>query len=353
MKTLNHKENLLRCIRFEHPEWIPMIYMINDACWHHYDQEALKDLIEGHPRLFPGWKRPSGRIEPKFSFNQSASKPYTDPWGCLWETADDGITGSVSGHPLESWNGFANFQAPDPDRTDGTYPINWNNIESNVRQTRAAGGIVQAGLPHGHTFLRLQDIRGYENLTFDMVDEHPNLPRLIEMVADFNHAFVTRYLALKPDIFGYPEDLGMQFGPMISPEHFRKYIKPVYRRLMKPAIESGCIVQMHSDGDIRGLADDLVDAGVQVLNLQDLVNGIDWIADRYAGKICIDLDIDRQKITPFGSPAQIDALIREEVEKLGSKQGGLMMIYGMYPGVPLDNAKALMDAMEKYMGYYA
>jgi len=48
-----------------------------------------------------------------------------------------------------------------------------------------------------------------------------------------------------------------------------------------------------------------------------------------------------------------EALVREEVEKLGSKQGGLMMIYGLYPGVPLENAGALMDAMERYMGYYS
>jgi hypothetical protein len=86
--------------------------------------------------------------------------------------------------------------------------------------------------------------------------------------------------------------------------------------------------------------------------LQDLVNGIDWIAEHYASKVCIDLDIDRQKITPKGSPQDIDQLIREEVEKLGSKDGGLMMIYGLYPGVPLENVKALMDAMEKYAGYY-
>ena len=86
--------------------------------------------------------------------------------------------------------------------------------------------------------------------------------------------------------------------------------------------------------------------------MQDLVNGIDWIKEKFAGKICIDLDIDRQKITPYGTPEEIDALVREEVEKLGSKDGGLIMVYGMYPGVPLENAKALMDAMEKYSGYY-
>jgi uroporphyrinogen-III decarboxylase len=140
---------------------------------------------------------------------------------------------------------------------------------------------------------------------------------------------------------------------MLSPEQFRKYIKPSLQRLMARARDTGCIVHMHSDGDIRPLVGDLIDVSVEVINLQDLVNGIDWIKDRLAGQICIDLDIDRQQITRFGTPAQIDALIREVVEKLGSKEGGLMTIYGLYPGVPLENVKALMDAMERYTGYYA
>jgi uroporphyrinogen-III decarboxylase len=110
---------------------------------------------------------------------------------------------------------------------------------------------------------------------------------------------------------------------------------------------------MHSDGDIHDLVDDLVFSGVDALNLQDLVNGIDWIEANLKGRVCIDIDIDRQQITRFGSPEQINKLIREEVEKLGSREGGLMMIYGLYPGVPLDNVKAVMDAMEQYASYYS
>lgn len=45
---------------------------------------------------------------------------------------------------------------------------------------------------------------------------------------------------------------------------------------------------MHSDGDIRTVVDDLIDGGVEVINLQDLINGIDWIADKFAGRTCID-----------------------------------------------------------------
>ena len=122
---------------------------------------------------------------------------------------------------------------------------------------------------------------------------------------------------------------------------------------MKAALDGDCIVHVHTDGDTRQFAEDILDCGVQVLNLQDLVNGIDWVKENLKGRVCIDLDIDRQSITVDGSPEQIDALIHEEVAKLGSKEGGLMMIYGLYPGIPLENAKAVMDAMEKYSTYYS
>lgn len=255
-------------------------------------------------------------------------------------------------NPLESWDNFADYHAPDPLKTDGRYSVDWDLISKNIKESKENKQFTIGGLPHGHTFLRLQDIRGYENFLFDMCDEKPEALKLIEMVEEFNYAYINKWVDLDPDMISYPEDLGMQVGPMISPEHFKKYIKPSYQRLMKPARDKGIIVHMHSDGDIRVLVDDLIDGGVEVINLQDLVNGIDWIADKFSGKVCVELDIDRQDITFSGTPAQIDALVREEVEKIGSKQGGLMMIYGLYPGVPLQNIAALMDAMERYSHFY-
>ena len=112
------------------------------------------------------------------------------------------------------------------------------------------------------------------------------------------------------------------------------------------------MIHMHSDGDIRTLVPYLLKSGVQVINLQDLVNGIGWIKQNLKDKVCIDLDIDRQRITPYGTKQDIDNLILEEVKELGSSRGGLMMIYGLYPGIPLENIKALMDAMERYAFYY-
>lgn len=349
---MTRRENILRAIRFERPDYIPMSFSINQACWHHYDQQSLQDLMAAHPLLFPNFK-PQKVVKPHYGLTQRKDAPYTDQWGCVWETTEDGLTGSVHRNPLQNWDDFADYSAPDPDKTDGIHSIYWDAIRAGVARQKKKGALVRGGLPHGHTFLRLQDIRGYENLLFDMIDEEPKLFALIDMVANFNSAFVEKWLNLKPDVMRYPEDLGMQVGPMLSPDDFRKYIKPVYERLMQPAREQGCVVHMHSDGDIRALVDDLIDGGVEVINLQDLVNGIDWIADKFAGRVCVDLDIDRQKITPRGTPEQIHDLIREEVEKIGRKAGGLMMIYGLYPGVPLENVEALMDAMEKYAAYYS
>jgi hypothetical protein len=350
---MNQRENVLRAIRFESPDTIPMTFHINDACWHHYDQDALKDLMEAHTLLFPDYMRPRRTVKPDYLLNALEDHPFTDPWACTWSTTDDGITGAVHEHPLADWADFDDFSPPDPNETDGTYPIDWQGTRATVLEKKAKGELVVGGLPHGHTFLRMQDMRGYENLIYDMADGEPRLTRLIEMIEEFNHRFVMKWLALEPDMMSYPEDLGMQIGPMLSPASFREYIKPVYQHLMKPARERDCLVHMHSDGDIRTLVDDLIDGGVEVINLQDLVNGVDWIAGKFAGKVCIDLDIDRQRITARGTPQEIDALIREEVEKLGGRQGGLMMIYGLYPGVPMENVCALMDAMERYATYYS
>ena len=347
------RENLLRAVRFERPDYIPMVFHINAACWSNYPQEALAELKESHPFLFPNYERGTETVATTFGNTATAGKPYVDDWGCRWETVEDGIAGVITEHPLADWDAFGDYVPPDAETAYGTGKMNWERTAESLGRAREEGRLVSGGLQHGHTFLRLSYIRGYENLLYDMADDEPRLHRLIEMVEAFNMAFVQRYLELGVEWMSYPEDLGMQVGPMCSPDDFRKYIKPSYQRLMAPARDAGCIIHMHSDGDIRTLVHDLIDGGVEVINLQDLVNGIDWIKQQLAGKYCIELDIDRQDVTVFGTPDQVDALIREEVQKLGSKEGGLMMIHGMYPGMPLENARALMDAMERYATYYS
>ncbi len=349
MTLFDSDADLLKAVRFEHADSIPVVFHINDACWRHYPREALEELMAGHELLFPEFMPLPEDFEPRFAVNARAAEPFTDPWGCVWETSEDGITGIVTTHPLAEWEAFSDFIPPDPAKGDGF----GSYLDSAVAGSRSGERLERGGLRHGHTFLQLCDLRGYENLIFDMVDEEPRLWQLIAMVESFNLALVEEQIAAGVRWMEYPEDLGMQTGPMLTPGQFRSFIKPSFERIMAPAREAGCVVHMHSDGQLHALIDDLLSCGVDVLNLQDRVNGIDWIAKNVKGRVCIDLDIDRQEVTVRGSPAEIDKLIRKEVAALGSREGGLMLIYGLYPGLPIENVKAVMDAMERYAGYFS
>ena len=348
---MDARENLLRTVRFEKPDHIPMTFHINGACWEHYPHEALQDLMEAHPFLFPRFRRTSSPAPIEYPPFARAGEPFTDPWGCVWETPQNGLMGIVTKHPLERWDAFDDYRPPDPNQTTHWGPIDWRHEAENLGPAISQTSLSNGEIGHGHTWLKLIDIRGYENALIDLQDREPRVFRLLEMLEAFNRGLVQNYLEYgRAEWMGFAEDLGMQRGPMLSPRQFREFIQPSYRRLMAIARDAGCIIHVHADGDLRMLWADLLDCGVDVINLQDLVNGVDWIASHLTGRVCVDLDVDRQSITVGGSPAQIDALICEEVEKLGGQRGGLMMIYGLYPGVPLENAKAVMDAMEKYAG---
>ncbi len=341
------RDNYLKAVHFDRPDFVPAIFAINRSCWASYDQKELQQLMDEHKLLFTDFVYSDAPVVPDCR-PWIKDVPFTDDWGCVWRTTQDGIVGTVVKHPISDWADLASFTAPDADVCNGLGKIDWRQEAARFEKLRQAGQVTIGGLRHGHTFLQLCDMRGYENLMFDMFDQRPELDELISMIEDFNMGIIRNYIKLKPDVMMYPEDLGMQVGPMLSPEQFRRYIKPSYARLIKPARDAGCPIHMHSDGDIRLLAEDLIEGGVEILNLQDTTNGIEWIRDNLKGRVCLDIDIDRQAVTRFGSPEQIFEHIGNIKKRLASPEGGLMMIYGLYPGLPIENVKAVMDAMELY-----
>ena len=345
-------ENRLKAYRFEGPSWIPCNVIVTEQSWLEYPREELEHYIKRHPALFPDFDPglPDLSRMPSLPW-RTAGRDYIDSWGARWRTLTDGMTGTVIDHPLDSWDAWMGFQSPDPDRENGWGPVDWERLSSEVKGAIRTGRVPPVTeLRHGHTFLTLEYLRGFENLIYDMYDEEPRLLELIEDVERFNAACLVHLMAADPDIVGFPEDLGAQSNSLISPELFRKYIKPSYRRLMAIPGDAGKIVHMHCDGWMLNLADDLIECGVGVLNIQDMIHGIDELRDQLVGRVALELDIDRQNITVFGTRSDIDGLIREEIEKLAGPSGGLALQFEVRPPVPLENVDAICSAMEKYSG---
>ena len=347
------RSNLLRSVYFDSPDYIPVVFHINLACWDHYPRNQLARLVENHPSLFPDGVPAFVSSSEPVPYPAWALKgaPWTDPWGCRWETSISGFIGAVNQHPLQDLDRIAAFTPPDPDKTTHWYPVTWH------KGTAPHGGSIgffdclrSGEIGHGHTFLKLVDLVGYETALLALVDDDPRILKLLGMLEGFNRGLVERFIEYgEVEWLGYAEDLGMQQGPMLSPELFRKHILPSYRRIMQPAHSHDAVIHMHSDGDLRALIPDLLTLPIRVLNIQDRVNGLDWIAQNLKGRVALDLDIDRQHITVAGTPQQIRQHVHDVLRTLADPAGGLIITFGLYPGTPLQNAAALMDALEEGM----
>jgi uroporphyrinogen decarboxylase len=350
--ALTDRENYLRTATFQGGEWIPCDVHISPASWTSL-REDLEDVVARHPTLFPDFD-PGHHDYDSWDYGPvyRPGERFTDAWGCVWDNAWGGLEGQVVEHPLADWAALESYQAPDPLVTADRGPADWEAERDRIARDRAASRLTCGGVPHGFLLMRLWYLRGFENLMLDLIEGPPQLSDLIQMVVAHNERMVREWLSVNVDLVNFGEDLGAQQASIISPAMFRKWIAPAYRQLMQPCREAGAHVYLHTDGHILELVDDLITCGITILNPQDLCNGIDNLAEHVKGRVCISLDVDRQKIVPYGTRSEIRGLIREEVIKLGSPQGGLMFAAGIYPPTPPENIDALCCALEDFRTYW-
>ena len=109
------RDSFLRAWRFQNPERIPILAGIPPISWadFDYDVEELESVFLAHPLVLPTYKkgdihRNHSNVPPDLIKNT----PYTDGWGCVWETNCTGLVGSVIKHPLQTWDDFSNYKAP-------------------------------------------------------------------------------------------------------------------------------------------------------------------------------------------------------------------------------------------------
>ncbi|HOX36382.1 MAG TPA: uroporphyrinogen decarboxylase family protein [Candidatus Brocadiia bacterium] len=349
---LTDRENYLRTVEMTGPEWMPCTVAISGASRKQLGME-LEDVLVRHPRFFPGFQKgKQDYTKMEFGPANRAGERFKDAWGCVWYDTIDGIEGQVIERPLDDWAKFASYQAPDPLKTADRGPVDWESSKRHCAEAKAKGHLTMGGVPHGFLFMRLYYLRGFENLMIDFADDEPKLSALIEMLVEHNRKIVEQWLSFGVDVVSFGDDLGTQTAAMVSPATFRKHITPAYKRLMKPCRDAGAHVFLHSDGHMLELLDEILEAGADIVNPQDLCHGIDNLARELKGRVCTCLDVDRQKIVPFGTRKEIHDLIEEETRKLGSPQGGLMMIAGIYPPTPPENIDALCCAMEEFRTYW-
>ena len=311
---------------------------INHTIWDQYG-DRLDRLQQECPHVPLGGK--DGGSSPRAVEHRSR-----DAWGCLWHYPGMGLDGQVVDHPLADWDSLATWELPSPeDRI--------REIRRQAAESPEGRGPRSVGLEHGFLFLRLTYLRGFQNFMLDVAEEDRRLYELRDRVTDYWYRIAEAALDCGAVSVGGGDDLGLQDRLPISPAAWRKLIKPGFGRIFGLARERGASVRLHTDGYIVDIIPDLIEVGVTDLNPQDLVNGLDTIATLAKGKVHISLDIDRQRITAFGTPDEVDRHIRNCIETLGSPDGGLSLAWGVNPGTPIENIEAAVRAIEKYRDMWA
>lgn len=345
-ETLN---NFIKTMLFDRPDWIPCTVSMLPATWLKYGA-ALEEVVLAHPRLFPHYK-PGGYKNMKLSRSYQKGR-WTDAWGVVWDNLVEGMAAIPVEElaPLRDWASFDSYKPPDPMKVDDEgNPVDWAARAKFIANTKNAGGLPTGGLIHGFMFMRLFYLRGFTNFMMDVGSHDPRLDKLIGMVRDYNVAIVTKYLEAGIEMLSGGDDLGMQTALPISPADWRRYLTPCYEAIFGPCRNRGVFVYLHSDGHILEIIPELIKCGVTVINPQIRANGLEGL-QRYAkGKVCICLDLDRQ-LFPFATPAQIKAHIREAHNALYIPDGGLMLNAECAPDVPLENIKAICEALEEVGG---
>lgn len=319
------------------PGIVPCSAGINYTIWEQHE-DRLEKLKEECPHVQIGGK--DGANSPR-----AKEHKQRDAWGCLWHFPGLGLDGQVIEHPLDSWDKFDDWEPPSAAKQI-------DEILKAAEERPDDAPPPGAGMEHGFLFLRLTYLRGFSNFMLDVAEDSPKIYELCDIVADYWYAITAAHLDCGATHVGGGDDLGMQDRLPISPASWRKLIKPAFQRIFGLGREHGASVSLHTDGYIVDIIPDLIEVGVTSLNPQDLVNGLDNLERLAKGKIHIALDIDRQKITVFGTAEELDAHICNCIRTLGSPEGGLSLNWGVYPGTPIENIEATCRAMQKYHGMW-
>ncbi len=150
------------------------------------------------------------------------------------------------------------------------------------------------------------------------------------------------------DILYLADDYGMQTGPLISPEMFRRIFKPRMARLIQfLRARSAGRIAFHSCGSVYALIPDFIDVGVEILNpIQVSAADMDTARLRreFGRRLVFWGGVDSQDVLPHGTPADVRSEVARRIRDLGP---GYIpaSVHNIQAEVPPENIIAMYDAI--------
>jgi uroporphyrinogen decarboxylase len=251
-------------------------------------------------------------------------------------------------HPLENMTSVDEMKAypwPDFEKAD------WSFVKREVAKIQskrlAAQVWMECTIWEVAWYLRRMDV-----MMLDMAAEDETATYLLDKLTDMACFRAKKFAEAGTDILALGDDIGMQSSIMMSQDMYRTWLKPRLKKVIDTAkaVKPDIIIQYHSCGYVLPLIDDLIEAGIDVLNpVQPECMDVAEVLSKFAGRLSFNGTLGTQSLMPFGTPDEVKATTLRNLE-LAGKKGGLLCCptHMLEPEVPWANIEAYVKACHEY-----
>lgn len=177
---------------------------------------------------------------------------------------------------------------------------------------------------------------------------------LISYVNDYFIEMGKIAIDLGAEFLWIADDFGGTKGPMISPVHFRTFILPHLRRMVRSFKRRGVWVFLHCDGNVMPFIEDIVATGINAFHPTERKTGMDLrvMKETFGNKITLIGNLEASHLIPEGNLKDIDTQIRECLE-IGAPGGGYIFAsdHSIHPSISAERARFVFGRAGRYRKY--
>jgi len=313
---LTPKENLLRVLNGEIPEWVPS--------YSYYGP-------------LPG----VDEVPPNMGLMSSVSMPPMGPGG---------IRQDIWGVPYESVEAVGGFALPKPNyfilddirkwreviKAPDLSDVNWEKVvkedlEKLPYDRNEVAVFLFAG---GGYFQNLMGFMGFTEGLCAMYTEPEEVKELFAYLHKFYMEILTNYIDIvKPDVLAMGDDTAAERAPFVSPEMYRELLIPFYDDIARVARNRGIPINFHNCGKCEVFFNDLVRIGINSWEPVQLSNDIHEIQKKFGRHLVIGGGWEGRGrlIAPDVTDEEIRESVRVALDSY-AKDGGYMFAGAYTPG---------------------
>jgi uroporphyrinogen decarboxylase len=318
-------------------------------------------LSDGSPARYPVWFRPKLEGSTLKAYHSDGTHIATKPEGATF--FDQAYFPYIDGYP-DNYDALpdamgkvlwaAMVHSPWDHAEEDRF---WEKLRERTKRLRNETDyalVVVAGcnLFEWGTFLRRMD-----NFLMDIYTDQDSVEGLLDALMEIHLKTLEQVCGAVgdiADILRFGDDLGMDSGPFMAPEVYRKLFKPRHKQLCDYVHKnSGMKTYLHSCGSVFKLIPDLIDAGYDVLNpVQTNAAEMDPAAlkKEFGRDICFwGGGADTRTVLNNGTPEDVRRHVRERLE-IFSQGGGFVFntVHNIMPDVPPENITAMFDEITAF-----